>query len=325
MFDWLKFLTQHNIDFTTASRYHVTMGNVGILCPWCTNDTGYNLHISLQGRGFHCFRVDSHKGIAPQPLIQRLLNCPYAYADSLVQEEPIPTDRDLVDRLRTMFQPERNEPIRQQTLGLPDSFEKIKSYGSTEIFVNYMNRRGFDHSEELARRYDLRCCTDSGRWHGRIIFPITLNHKLITWTGRHVGSSPIRYLTLSVNDADSPALDTIKHTVLWYDRLKQQHGTLVVCEGPFDALKINYLGEGKNIHATSIFGKSITEEQRELLESLDNFDRRILLLDSGTTDHFNPRGNFASLESAGFRVLPLPLTIKDPGELDRESFSDLLC
>jgi hypothetical protein len=325
MFDWVGFLTQNNIDHTSASRYHVTGNNVAICCPWCPHDTGYNLHISLQGRGFHCFLVDSHRGIAPQPLIQKLLRCPYAYADSLVQSVEIPSDNDILKRLEALFDPVIEPMPPRQALKLPDSFTRIEARGSGRMFVTYMARRGFEPEDVpfLSRRYHLRGCADGSRWHGRIIFPVTIDQKLVTWTGRHCGGSPIRYDTLSVYDPDSPALETIKNTILWYDALKQARGTLVVCEGPFDSLKINYLGEGFDVYATCLFGKSITDRQCELLESLENFDRKILLLDRNTVDHFNPRSNFGILESAGFTLTPLPRFVKDPGELNRETFATL--
>ena len=331
-FDWVKFLTQNNIDHTTASRYHVTAGNVGINCVWCYNDTGYNLHISLEGKGFHCFKTESHRGIAPQPLIQKLLNCPRAFADSLVEREvELPSDMDMLDRLKALFDPPAEEPMPRQTLRLPDSFLPIKARGSGQMFVTYMARRGFEPEDvpHLSRKYHLLGCADGSRWHGRIIFTVTQDRKLVTWTGRHCGGSPIRYDTLSIyppaKDPDSPvALVTIKDTLLWYDHLQEARGTLVVCEGPFDALKINYLGEGFDIYATSIFGKSITDRQRDLLESLEHFERKLLLLDANTVDHLNPRGNFASLESAGFQTIMLPQFIRDPGELTRDTFSILL-
>jgi hypothetical protein len=320
-FDWLRFLTQHNIEHTTASRYHITAGNVGINCPWC-NDTGFNLHISLYGKGWHCFRTESHKGIAPPALIQKLLRCSYAFAESLSQVEEIPNDGDFLSRLEELFQPSRNAPVpRQTTLRMPETFVPIKGHGSGRMFVSYLERRGFDDIPALCNRFQLRCCADGGRWHGRIIFPIYLHSKLIGWTGRHIGGSLIRYDSLSINDPDTPALSTIKSQVLWFDQLEQATGTLVIVEGPFDALKINYLGAEKNIHATCVFGKSITGEQRDLLETLENFDQRILLLDRDTVDVFNRKGNFASLTSCGFKIKMLPQFVKDPGELDAVSFS----
>jgi hypothetical protein len=325
-FDWLSFLTQNNIEFVTAGRFHVTKDNIGINCPLCPNDTTYNLHISLRGSGWHCFRVDSHKSLTPQRLIQAILKCPISYADSLVagSEVALPGDQDFMSRLSALFEPIREEPVRAAPKGLtlPAGFRPIADIGSGKMFISYLKSRGFpaSHVHDLFQRYGIRGCADGGQWHGRIIFPITMNKRLVTWTGRHIGGSPIRYLTLSVSDPETPALQTIKETVLWYDQLKTASGTLVVCEGPFDALKVNHLGADRGVHATCLFGKSITDSQRELLEALDRFERKIVLLDRGMVDHLNPRGRFAVLEGAGFELVFLPQNVKDPGEFTRETF-----
>jgi hypothetical protein len=325
MLDWPAFLTQNNIEFVTAGRYHVTKDNIAINCCWCPNDTSYNLHISLLGKGFHCFRVDSHKGPTPQRLIQKLLNCSRAYADTLVEGSgtPLPADRDFLSSLSDLFQPERAEPIRPpEILRLPKTFQPIRPAGSGRMFVSYLERRGFSptYVYDLFKRYDLVACADGGQWHGRIVFPVTMGGRLVTWTGRHIGGHPMRYLTLSVADTATPALSPIKETVLWFDRLKKMSGTLVVCEGPFDALKINYLGADYGVHGTCLFGKSMTDAQAELLSGLDNFARKIVLLDRSMVDHWNPRGRFAALEGAGFEMRFLPQEVADPGEFTPETF-----
>jgi len=326
MFDWPAFLTQNNIEYVSAGRYHVTKDNIAICCPWCPNDTTYNLHISLVGKGFICFRVDSHRGVAPQQLIQRLLGCPRSYADSLVagSEIAIPNDRDFFRRLSALFEQPREEPMSTpERLRLPAGFRPIETVGTGIMFCSYLERRGFaiPHIRDLYKRYDIRGCADGGRWHGRVIFPVTSGGRLVSWTGRHIGGNPIRYLTLSVNDPDTPALRTIKDTVLWIDSLKSiRGGTLVVCEGPFDALKVSYLGWERGIHGTCLFGKSLTDSQRDQLQALDGFDRKVVLLDRGMVDHLNPRGRFAALEAAGFEMRFLPQYVKDPGELTRETF-----
>lgn len=330
MFDWPLFLTQNNIEYITAGRYHVTAGNAAINCPLCPNDQTFNLHISLLGRGWHCFRSDSHKGLTPQPLIQALLKCPKSYADALVagSEIALPTDRDFLDALSALFQPERRELPQSKIVGnlrLPSSFRQIEPVGSGRMFVTYLERRGFSpvHVHDLFERYDIVACSDGGQWHGRILFPVTVRGRLMTWTGRHIGGHPIRYLTLSVNDAATPALCPIKDTILWVDRLRSAHGTLVVCEGPFDALKISYLGADFGVHGTCLFGKTMTEAQADLLSGFDNFERKIVLLDRAMVDHWNPRGRFAALEGAGFEMVFLPQTVADPGEFTRQTFDSI--
>lgn len=325
-FDWLEFLDRYNIEYVSAGRYHVTQGNAGIQCPWCQNDNGFNLHISLDNRGWHCWR-GNHKGVTPQRLIQALLKCPYSFADSLVSSsvEALPSDGDFINRLSGLFQPKREEIIRVPDLQLPKEFVPIRNVGPGRMFCSYLHRRGFALVDipELCDRFGLLRCADNSKWHGRIIFPITLSGKLVTWTGRHIDGSKLRYRSLSVEDEDTPALMPIKNTILWYDRLKKATGTLVVCEGPFDALKIAYLGQAYNVHATCIYGKSMSDEQRDMLEQLEHFDHRIVLLDALAFDHLNPRGAFADLRSIGFVTKPLPPVAKDPGELNRDSFAQL--
>jgi len=327
MFDWLTFLTRYNIEHTSASRYHITVGNVGINCPLCPNDRTFNLHISLDGKGWHCFRVASHKGLTPQPLIQALLKCPFSFADSLVNRgvDKLPSDGDFLHSLTALFQPAPQEPREVIDLQLLKGFRPIRRVGHGKMFCSYLERRGFpaDDVADLCKRYNLLCCADSSRWHGRIIFPVTIERKLLTWTGRHIGGSVIRYRTLSPSDSENPAVTGIKNTILWYDYLKHQTGTLVICEGPFDALKVAYLGLSQDIHATCLFGKSASINQCDLLMSLENFNRKILLLDSGTVDSLDPRSGFSSLRALGFETKFLPLEVSDPGEFDRGSFAGI--
>lgn len=329
MFDWQAFLTRYNIEYASAGRYHITMGNVGVQCPWCYNDTGFNLHISLDNKGWHCWKGD-HRGYTPQRLIQALLKCPYSLADSLVNSsaDTLPSDSDFIGRLTGLFQPKQEERIELTELKMPKTFEPIRPSGSGRMFCTYMEQRGFYHKDviDLCNRFGLLKCSDnSRRWHGRIIFPVYINKQLMTWTGRHIGGSVIRYRTLSPSDPDTPAVCGIKKTVLWYDYLKKQRGTLVVCEGPFDALKVAYLGRERDIYATCLFSKSATSEQRDLLLALDNFDRKLLLMDSGVTDVFDPHSNFSLLMDAGFETKFLPIHISDPGDLNNETFGEIFC
>jgi hypothetical protein len=327
MFDWQAFLDRYNIEYASAGRYHVTMGNISICCPWCHNDDGFNLHISLEGKGWHCFRVGTHRGRTPQRLIQALIKCPYSLADSLVNSsvESLPSDNDFLERLTNLFQPPRREPIRVSELHIPKGFVPIRNVGSGRMFCSYLHIRGFPVNDipALCDKFGLLRCADDSKWHGRIIFPITINDKLVNWTGRHIAGNKLRYRSLSVEDEETPAILPINSTLLWYDRLKEARGTLVVCEGPFDALKISYLGHDQDVHATCLYGKSVSDEQRDMLERLEHFEHKIVLLDAMMVDHLNPRGAFADLRSVGFITKPLPLTAKDPGELDRDSFAQL--
>jgi hypothetical protein len=333
-FDWPQFLTQHNISYITTGK--VGRNDLGCQCPFCGNaDTGYNMSISLIGRGWYCWRQpDGHKGTTPHRLIQALLGCSYLDAEAIVSSDArfIPNDGDFLNRLTALFN--TTNPVVQPrlTLKVPEEFRPITNIGMGRMFVSYLEKRGFDYTDipKLVKDFQLRYCVSdaflNGAYSNRLIFLITIEHNLVSWTGRHIGSSRLRYNSLSTEDQLLPARLSLKETVLWYDWLHQlDTGTLIVSEGPFDALKLNYLGNPKSIYATCIYGSTISDAQLDLLESLNQFKTKYLLLDAeaGIRYECNFNGWIGPLEARGFQTRILPNTIKDPGELNHQSFSQI--
>lgn len=335
-FDWSQFLTQHNIPFITTGK--VGRNDIGTQCPFCGNaDSGYNMSISLLDKGWYCWRQpDGHRGRTPHRLVQALIGCSYIDAEAIVNSKAgfLPNDGDFLDRLKGLFELRSSPSIGhpRNALKVPDDFREIEDIGKGRMFVSYLEKRGFDVDDipRLVKHYQLRyCVSDSflqGAYANRLIFLISIDNQLVSWTGRHIGSSRLRYNSLSVEDQELPARLSLKDTVLWYDRLRQaDSGTLVVCEGPFDALKVNYLGNTKDIHATCVYGSTISDIQIDLLESLSQFKTKYLLLDAEAANRYqcNPRSGIGLLDSMGFQVKLLPNTIKDPGEFSKESFSSI--
>jgi hypothetical protein len=294
------------------------------------------MSISLVGKGFFCWRQpDGHRGRTPHRLIQALIGCSYIDAEAIVNSKAgfLPNDGDFLDRLQALFVtvPRKTKAARP-ALKLPEEFREIEDVGKGRMFVSYLEKRGFDVDDipRLVKHYQLRyCVSDSflqGAYANRLIFLISIDNQLVSWTGRHIGSSRLRYNSLSVEDQELPARLSLKDTVLWYDRLRGVDAkTLVVCEGPFDSLKVNYLGNTKGIHATCVYGSTVSDIQIDLLESLSQFKTKYLLLDAEAANRYqcNPRGGIGLLDSMGFQVRILPNTIKDPGDFTKVSFSSI--
>jgi hypothetical protein len=333
-FDWPRFLTQHNIPYITTGK--VGRNDLGCQCPFCGNaDTGYNMSISLIDRGWYCWKQpDGHRGRTPHRLIQALIGCSYTDAETMVNKgvSYIPNDGDMLDRLHALFRISAPAaPVQRHKLTLPDEFRPITNIGMGRMFVAYLQKRGFDLADipRLVNEYALYyCVSDSfmnGAYSNRLIFTIELDGELVSWTGRHIGSSKLRYNSLSTETNPAASL-TLKNTILWYDRLRRvDRGTLVVCEGPFDALKLNYLGNAQSIYATCVYGSTMSETQIDLLQSLAQFNSRIVLLDGDAAIRYecNFKGGIGILESLGFRTRILPNTIKDPGEFNKTTFAQL--
>jgi hypothetical protein len=335
MFDWPTFLTQHNIPYTTIG---VARNDIECQCPLCGSaDSGHNMSISLIGKGWYCWRQpDSHRGRAPHRLIQALIGCSYLDAEAIVQNPTafLPNDGDFIDRLHALFAPApAAKPQYRNPLKIPAEFREIEDIGKGRMFVSYLVKRGFAESDipELVTEFRLRyCVSDSflrGAFRNRLIFLIEIDRELASWTGRHIsGSARLRYNSLSPEDEDLPAPLSVKDTILWYDRLRQINGgTLAICEGPFDALKVNYLGNRHGIYATCVYGMAISDNQLDLIESLGQFKKRRILLDALATGLY--LGNFHShigrLEALGFQVIILPERIKDPGEFNESTFASI--
>ena len=210
--------------------------------------------MSVHDRAWYCCKnVDGHRVLTPHRLVQALLGCSYIDAEAIVKSDSsfVPNDGDFLNRLQALFAPSATrDPIPiERSLKVPYEFRPVEDVGKGRMFVSYLEKRGFDYEDipRLVTDYQLRyCVSDSflrGQYANRLIFLITIDQQLVSWTGRHIGSSRLRYNSLSTEDAELPARLSLKNTVLWYDRLRQiNDGTLVVCEGPFDALKVNYLG-----------------------------------------------------------------------------------
>jgi hypothetical protein len=128
-----------------------------------------------------------------------------------------------------------------------------------------------------------------GPYANRIIFPVTYRKNLVTWTGRTIDPrNQVRYRTLSL-DADKAKQEglpqALKRTtdLLWnFDDLRLARAALlVVCEGPFDAMRVDFLGRKYGIRGTCLFTKNISPDQVRLLAELStNYQRGLILLDA---------------------------------------------
>jgi hypothetical protein len=261
---------------------------------------------------FRCWREpDRHKGGNPARLVQVLLGCSFEHAQRIVGHN-VNIPSNLSARVRSLFQPppQRTHPH----LTLPTCFKQLNHKSVLcRPFIHYLSQRGFTSLPALNRR-GLHYAT-TGPFRGRIIFPIYHDDQLVNWTGRTIyPSEPIRYKTLRTDEA----VGSITDYLLWYDELmKTDANTIVLVEGPFDALKVMSLGQRHGIVATCFFTSTASATQVDLLHSLlPHFDRRFLLLDQGTLP--KALAITSRLRDLGVQRVNLPRGISDPGSLENE-------
>src|SRR5258708_697708 len=166
--DWKAFLDEHAIEYRDRGA-NVTKGNIVISCPWCGDDPSMHLSISLEGKGYHCWRDTEHQGRSEAKLIVELLHCSWREASRYVGDvQRLPSD------LLSVVESLTAEPFGRvarlaNKLSMPPEFREFKEQVSSWPYTAYLSSRGVHDFE--ARRWGLRYCTH-GDFQGRIIFPI---------------------------------------------------------------------------------------------------------------------------------------------------------
>lgn len=246
------------------------------------------------GNYWHCWRDRSHRGTNPAKLVQALLGCSLARAYDLTTEArgPSLTKDWATQALAQLIPTSLVEPHRATTKfpSWPKTFRSFDNEYAARPFLEYLSKRGFHDLTKkptlITQKYKIHYCV-SGPFKGRIIFPVVQDGNLISWTGRSIyPSEKYRYksLTTDGNKAATlglePAAAPLNNALLWQDDLQNKTGTLVIVEGPFDALKVRTLGEDDNIHATCLFTSMPTNRQLSLIRRLClQFKQTVILLD----------------------------------------------
>lgn len=319
-FEWQGFLDSYRVPYVTSGP-NVSRGHVAVHCPFCGSaDPSQHMSIDLKGSGWKCWRNREHRGKHPAYLIQALLQTTLDRARQIVGDSVFIPD-DFMGAVLSKLDPPK--PIKREPLRLPAEFKPFRDVPSARHFINYLTgpSRQFtlDQVMRFTRDYKLRYAT-SGPFKGRIIFPIEFEGELMTWTGRTIyAQEELRYRTLSTDEEleEHPAFGPINDYLLYFDELVENRmdcDTLVLCEGPFDALKVRVLGERYGICATCFFTATPSVRQIDLLHDvMHRYSHRALLLDRGTLGTaLRSQSNMASLKT---RVVSLPPDVKDPGTL----------
>lgn len=329
MVDWEEILTRNHIDYKPGSG-----ANIETHCSWCGYaDEGMHLSISLEGLGYHCWRRPlEHSGKNEARLLARLLNI--SVQDARLHlgyaNERVMVGSNFADSVRTIMggggshsNSRHSSVVPIKTLAYPKEFRAITADSTAikPVFRYLVEDRRYSEreAEEACRAYDLKTAI-TGQFRYRVIFPCYMpNMGLVNWTARSITySTYLRYITLTTPPATMP----ISH-VLWnYEDITNTGGkTLIICEGPFDALRVDYFGFMHGIRATCTFGKNISNQQIDLMTKVrDKFDNVVLVLDQDAQmELLSTLGRFSHLQP---RTARLPANIKDPAEFSHEGFKE---
>ena len=226
----------------------------------------------------------------------------------------------LASKVAAILRPSPSGPWRE--IALPSDFRRLDDSPMAAKFVDYLTRPIEQRGRGFTRAQVMRMTDDYGIYYAlfgeqryRVVFTVRHEGRLVGWTGRTIAKGEeLRY---KASDGDD--MPRVTDFVMWLDRLRKTDAdTIILVEGPFDALKVNVLGEECGIVSTCFFTAQPSDEQIGLFcDILPRFQRRMILTDRGTTA--TAMRIYAALSHLA-EVATLQGNIKDPGDFSRKNF-----
>lgn len=321
VFDWPDLLRREGIAFIEKGP-NVKRGAINIKCPFCgTADPSYHMGLQLETGWWSCWRNRTqHSGKSPIRLIMKLLGVPYWLARKTAglgedYTDPEGFDATAARLLGRTTDTARPEEVRREFLHHDRDAVPITDRIGTRRAWDYLYDRGFESRdiEILVHDYDLRTARE-GHFANRIILPYFLDGNLVTWTARAIGPAQIRYKDLSREFSLVPPKETLYN----HDCIASGGEALVITEGPFDAIKLDFYGRTFGVRSVALSTNSVSDEQAAMLSASDaQFAQKLVMMDNATSlgfvDSMRLKQQLGFLHNV--RAVKVPFGAKDGGDL----------
>jgi len=290
--DIIEFLEDNGIEFWLGGK-NVSPGWVNIQCPFC-DDNSNHCGIKLSDLRVSCWRCGGH---STKKLIRKIIDCTGQEANQIFKT------LSLGAGYYPPFESSASSTLTSKNVILPPECEKEfpKSH------INYLKNRGFTKPKEIIKKYKLLSTNTIGKYKFRIIIPIYMNRKLVSFTSRDItGQQDIRYKTATIKES---IIDP-RECVYNYDTLTIGCDAIIV-EGPIDVWKM-----GDN--SISILGLTYTKNQIVLIKN-KKIRNLFILFDQGNKEKRAAKKLGSILAPLVQKVEVITLNkVKDPGELKIE-------
>lgn len=335
-FSWLDFCNQYGIPYVETGP-NTPRGHLSIKCPFCGRaDPSQHMGLRLDTREpyWGCWRDDTHRGKSPARLIAALLDCSMAEAHKIIEVGDL-SGIDDYERVASALQgtigkPERQEQVKE--LVYPREFRQLRDgEPASGPFMRYLRDRGLDHLDNLSWFYSLHYAI-SGPFAQRVIVPFFFNGHLVGWTARAIGKSArLRYKTLSHKPETAekqgsaiPAPMNPKAIVFNYDNASHGGETLFICEGPMDAIKLDWYG-GPDVSAVACLGMPEPRQLMVIAKLSQVYDNICVALDNDSLLKSDAlQEELQALCHCPVMRIIMPKGIKDPGEMQLRDVRHLL-
>lgn len=240
-------------DYHVEHNNRINRGWTNVHCPYCIEVSGsFHGGFNNDGNYYHCWKCGGHD---------------FETTLSIVTRIPKNQIKELIDQYqgRNRILRRLNERESKVTkLELPsDTFTKAER--------QYLKSRNFN-PKLLHEKYGIVGGGISGSWKYRIIIPLILNGKIISWTGRSILSKEkLKELNLPryKNLAKDKSIIDPKSTLYNLDNCKNDIGVLT--EGAFDVMRL-----GDDFFCS--FGTELTQSQISIIK--DRFKKVFIMFDN---------------------------------------------
>lgn len=296
-FDFLRFCRDIGVSTLSSGHKHCRPGWIQVPCPFCTGNPGWHLGFNVSGGNMNCWRCGAHSL--------------YEYA----QEKTRLSHGELKELLATYgLRPSARR--EGETQGKNKALQVHLPEGCGPLgprHREYLESRRYD-PDWLAQVYDVQGCGPIGRYKYRIIAPIYVDGRLVSYQGRDItGRAETKYKACRSDE------EVIDHKECLYAADLVQGSACVVVEGITDAWR---LGPG----AVATFGIKFKPAQ---IKRLARFNRVFIFFDTdvvkGKAESLIKAEQLsADLASLGIAVELLSLGGGDPADMEQDDADHLM-
>lgn len=268
--NFIKLFEDYKINYSTK----VNKGWVNITCPYCDDKT-FNGGFNVSGDYYHCWKCGGH-----------------LFRNALSKVLLIPLDN--IDDVIKNYQGRESILYRLNDKKIPKaSILELPSNSFTTEERKYLLNRNFS-PRILKNKYGVVGGGISGKWKFRIIIPLIVGGRIVSWTGRSILPKEKinelkipRYKNLSIEES------VINPKNILFNLDNATGDEVVLTEGAFDVMR---LGDG----FICSFGTELTQEQ--IFEIKNRFKKIYIMFDNEIEAQKKARKFGLQLSSIGLDV-----------------------
>ena len=250
-----KMFKDYHVDYSTK----INRGWVNVECPYCTSEHPLHLGFNPAGDYCTCWNCGGHD---LKHTLSKVLAVPYNDVDEIMTH---------YEGRGGMLMQLNKKVAKAKHLELPsDSF--------TSAERKYLLSRNFS-PRFLHEKYGVVGGGIAGRWKFRIIIPVYLNGKLVSWTGRSILDKQTlkekeipRYKNLSIEES----VINIKECLFNIDNCNDSK--VILTEGAFDVMRFGSLSPSKKDNIMCSMGTELTQNQVKIIA--ERFDKVFIIFDN---------------------------------------------